>query len=45
MVQAGGVASVHWVRDFFSGYHTRNGGGDLISTDGDLPVIHLKEAV
>lgn len=39
---AGAAASVHWVSNYFSGYHARNGGGDLISTDGDLPVIHLR---
>jgi hypothetical protein len=27
---------------FASGYHTRNGGGDLIETDGDLPIIDLR---
>lgn len=27
--------------DFFSGYHARNGGGDRIETDGDLPVVDL----
>lgn len=39
---AGAVGSVHWVQNYFSGYHTRNGGGDAIETDGNLPVIHLK---
>ncbi|UYM05168.1 LssY C-terminal domain-containing protein [Solicola gregarius] len=34
--------SVHWVQDYFSGYRARNGGGDAISTDGNLPVIHLE---
>ena len=33
--------SVHWVQDYFSGYRTRNGGGDAISTDGNLPIINL----
>jgi hypothetical protein len=27
------------IRDFSTGYHCRNGGGDLIQTDGDLPVV------
>jgi hypothetical protein len=27
--------------DFATGYHSRNGGGDLIETDGDLPIIDL----
>ncbi len=43
MEEAGGVAAVRWVQDYFSGYHARNGGGDAISTDGNLPVIHVKE--
>jgi hypothetical protein len=38
---SGGVVSVRWVKDYFSGYHARNGGGDMISTDGNLPVVHL----
>jgi len=42
--RAGAVRSVHWVENYFSGYHTRNGGGDAISTDGNLPVIHLNHA-
>jgi hypothetical protein len=41
--KAGDVASVHWVRNYFSGYHSRNGGGDAITTDGDLAVVHLQE--
>ena len=27
------------IRDFSTGYHSRNGGGDVIRTDGDLPII------
>ena len=45
MEQAGGVTSVHWVENYFSGYHSRNGGGDAISTDGNLPVIHVRKPV
>ncbi len=30
------------IRDFSSGYHSRNGGGDSIVTDGDLPVVDLR---
>ncbi|SDR75689.1 LssY C-terminal domain-containing protein [Microterricola viridarii] len=30
------------IRDFSTGYHARNGGGDSIHTDGDLPVIDLR---
>src|SRR3954468_727006 len=29
------------IRPFSSGYHSRNGGGDAIETDGDLPVLDL----
>lgn len=34
-------AEVTVIRDFSTGYHARNGGGDTISTDGDLPVVDL----
>ena len=34
-------AEVHVVRHFSTGYHSRNGGGDAIETDGDLPIISL----
>lgn len=30
------------IRHFSSGYHSRNGGGDAIETDGDLPVLDLR---
>lgn len=29
------------LRDFSTGYHARNGGGDTIQTDGNLPVVEL----
>ena len=32
---------VRVIEDFSTGYHHRNGGGDLIRTDGDLPVVDL----
>ena len=35
-------AAVRVVRDFSTGYHTRNGGGDEIATDGDLPIVDLR---
>jgi len=35
------AASVSVIRDFSSGYHSRNGGGDTIRTDGNLPVVDL----
>ena len=33
---------VEIIRDFSTGYHSRNGGGDLIQTDGDLPIIDVR---
>ena len=41
---APGVA-VDVIRDFSSGYHARNGGGDSIRTDGDLPVVDVREVI
>ena len=41
LLQAGSGARVHVIRDFSSGYHSRNGGGDTIQTDGDLPVVDV----
>ena len=35
-------ADVRVIRDFSTGYLTRNGGGDEIATDGDLPIINLR---
>ncbi|MFT4228280.1 LssY C-terminal domain-containing protein [Micropruina sp.] len=29
------------IEGFGAGYHSRNGGGDLIRTDGDLPIVDL----
>ena len=37
-------AGVDVVRDFSTGYHSRNGGGDAIETDGDLPIVTLAPA-
>ena len=34
--------TVDVIKDFSTGYHARNGGGDSISTDGDLPVIDVR---
>lgn len=30
------------IEDFSTGYHARNGGGDSIRTDGDLPIIDVR---
>lgn len=38
-------ARLRVIRDFSTGYHARNGGGDSIVTDGDLPVLDLREVV
>jgi len=35
------AASVELISNFSTGYHSRNGGGDRIETDGDLPVVDL----
>jgi hypothetical protein len=31
------------IRDFSTGYHSRNGGCDVIRTDGDLPIIDVRQ--
>ncbi|MDU0328578.1 LssY C-terminal domain-containing protein [Microbacterium sp. KSW2-21] len=33
--------TVDVIRDFSTGYHSRNGGGDSITTDGDLPIVDV----
>src|SRR6478752_607852 len=35
---------VEIIKNFSSGYHSRNGGGDRIQTDGDLPIVDLTSA-
>ena len=30
------------IENFSTGYHSRNGGGDLIITDGNLPIIDVR---
>jgi hypothetical protein len=35
--------TVDVIRDFATGYHSRNGGGDNIETDGDLPIIDVRQ--
>jgi hypothetical protein len=30
------------IKDFSTGYHSRNGGGDMIRTDGNLPIIDVR---
>jgi hypothetical protein len=42
-VQAGSPEiMVEVIENFSTGYHSRNGGGDLIITDGNLPVIDVR---
>lgn len=37
------AVSVQVIKDFSTGYHSRNGGGgDSISTDGDLPIVDAR---
>ncbi|MET0726231.1 MAG: LssY C-terminal domain-containing protein, partial [Leifsonia sp.] len=38
------TAGLDVIRDFSTGYHSRNGGGDSISTDGDMPIVDLRVA-
>lgn len=42
--ESGVPVEVELLRDFSTGYHSRNGGGDTIRTDGDLPVVVLGAA-
>ncbi len=42
LTQANPSAGVDQIRHFASGYHARNGGGDEMVTDGDLPVVDLR---
>ena len=41
ITEADSAVELRVVRDFSTGYHARNGGGDNIATDGDLPVVDL----
>ncbi|GAA3639091.1 hypothetical protein GCM10022200_23140 [Microbacterium awajiense] len=36
------VVVVSVIEDFSTGYHARNGGGDSIRTDGDLPIVDVR---
>ncbi|POH60588.1 LssY C-terminal domain-containing protein [Arthrobacter glacialis] len=36
---------VRVIEDFSTGYHSRNGGGDTIVTDGNLPVVDVDKVV
>lgn len=41
VIGANPAARVEVLADFSTGYHSRNGGGDTIRTDGDLPVVDV----
>ncbi len=36
------AVAVRVLKDFSTGYHSRNGGGDSVRTDGDMPIIDLR---
>lgn len=42
LMDADAAVSLDILKDFATGYHARNGGGDSIRTDGDLPVVDLR---
>src|SRR4029079_15515548 len=42
LLEASPAVTVDLIRHFSSGYHSRNGGGDAIVTDGDLPVVDVR---
>ncbi len=41
--QASPEITSHVLENFAAGYHSRNGGGDQIKTDGHLPILDLHE--
>lgn len=43
VMAANDAATVETLVDFSAGYHSRNGGGDSIQTDGDLPILDLRK--
>ncbi|WP_460942940.1 LssY C-terminal domain-containing protein [Okibacterium endophyticum] len=42
LLAADAAVALDVIRDFSTGYHSRNGGGDTIQTDGDLPILDLR---
>lgn len=42
---ADSAVRVRLLRDFTTGYHSRNGGGDRFVTDGNLPIISVSDTV
>ena len=45
MTEAVPEIRIEVIENFSSGYHARNGGGDRIRTDGDLPILDLRRVV
>ncbi|MDO5068541.1 MAG: LssY C-terminal domain-containing protein [Propionibacteriaceae bacterium] len=43
VLYANEAAEVKVLENFSTGYHSRNGGGDVVRTDGNLPVLQLGE--
>ena len=43
VVDADPAVEVEVIKNFSTGYHSRNGGGDLIETDGHLPILDVAE--
>jgi hypothetical protein len=43
--QSDAAVRVDVIADFSTGYHSRNGGGDTIRTDGDLPVVDVRQVL
>lgn len=43
LTEADSDIRVRVIEDFSTGYHSRNGGGDAIITDGDLPIIDVSQ--
>ncbi|MEZ3161902.1 LssY C-terminal domain-containing protein [Microbacterium sp. BWT-B31] len=41
LLESDPTITVDVIADFSSGYHARNGGGDSIHTDGDLPIVDV----
>lgn len=41
VTDADAAVTVDVIADFATGYHARNGGGDSIRTDGDLPILDV----
>lgn len=40
--ESGATEKIEIVENYISGFHGRNGGGDFMITDGDMPFVYLK---